>query len=283
MLFYLTIEHTNEMNKVYQNVEHLEEKLKNEKIEKKRLEGLLLNLNKKNKKRIDNLVKQNELLMKKNKEITIKYQKTAFLTFDDGPSKNTERILDILNKHKVKATFFPIGNNSEYAKSIYKRIVSEGHSLANHTYTHNYSYIYGSVSNFKSDFERAQILFEETTGFRPHIFRFPGGSNNTVSYRYGGRSMMNKIIKEMTDQGYVYFDWNVDSLDASVMKKPSKQIISSVLAQAKGKKTINVLFHDSAIKTTTVDALPAVIKGLKKQGFVFEQLDPTSPTFQFKK
>jgi peptidoglycan/xylan/chitin deacetylase (PgdA/CDA1 family) len=203
-------------------------------------------------------------------------EKVAYLTFDDGPSKNALKVLDILKSYNIKATFFVNGNEP----SIVKRIVSDGHAIGNHTYSHDYSKIYTSVNDFKIDFQKDEDFIYNNTGIKTKIMRFPGGSDNHVSYKYGGKNMMYDIAKEMTKEGYTYFDWNIDSNDASKVTQDKNVIISSVLDNSKKKKFIIVLMHVSSPKTTTVEALPTIIEGLQKQGFTFKSLDTSSPIVQ---
>jgi peptidoglycan-N-acetylglucosamine deacetylase len=207
--------------------------------------------------------------------------KIAYLTFDDGPSQNTVEILKILKAYNVKATFFVNGNSSNFGKGIYKQMIHEGHAIGNHTYSHDYSKAYTSLNSFLADFYKLENLLYEVTGIKPKIMRYPGGSNNTVSNRYGGRTVVKQIINEMNGRGYVYFDWNVDSTDASVYRQSKSKIISAVLNGSKGKSKVIVLMHDSAPKTTTVQALPAIIEGLIMQGFRFEVITKNSYTVQF--
>jgi peptidoglycan/xylan/chitin deacetylase (PgdA/CDA1 family) len=201
-------------------------------------------------------------------------EKIAYLTFDDGPSVNTVKILDILKQYNIKATFFVNGNAS--MKNLYKRIVNEGHSIGNHTYSHNYKSIYSSVDEYIADMNKLNNLLKETTGVTPTIVRFPGGSNNTVSIKYGGEDIMKEIVKKVVNMGYQYFDWNVSSTDAEKVKQDKDIIVKSALDGAKNKNKIVVLMHDVAAKTTTVEALPEIIEGLIKQGFKFESLDKDS-------
>lgn len=210
-------------------------------------------------------------------------EKIAYLTFDDGPSKNTSKILDTLKKYNIKATFFVNGRTDSQSKQLYKRIVDEGHSIGSHIYSHDYSEIYRSKTAFMNSFNKLQNYIKNLTGVKMDILRFPGGSNNTVSYKYGGKGLMKELTKEMRRQGYVYFDWNVDSTDASVALQSKSNIVSSVLNGSKGKKQVVILMHDAAGKTTTPQALPEIIEGLKKQGFQFDRITKTSYAPQFLK
>lgn len=200
-------------------------------------------------------------------------EKIAFLTFDDGPSSNTKKILDILKQYGIKATFYVNGTKST---DIYKRIVNEGHVIGNHTYSHDYSKIYQSVDAFFEDFYKLEDIIYETTGIRPKIVRLPGGSNNQVSWKYGGKGLMSEITKELIARGYSYFDWNVDSADASATVVEKDKIVKNVINGCKGKNTVNILMHNSSPKTTTVEALPEIIEELQKMGFRFEVTTPTS-------
>lgn len=210
-------------------------------------------------------------------------EKIAYLTFDDGPSKNTIKILDTLKKYNIKATFFVNGRTDSQSKQLYKRIVAEGHSIGSHIYSHDYSEIYRNKTAFMNSFNKLQNYIKNLTGVNMEILRFPGGSNNQVSYKYGGKGLMKELTKEMKKQGYVYFDWNVDSTDASVALQSKSKIVSSVLNGSKGKKQVVILMHDAAYKTTTAQALPEIIEGLKKQGFQFDRITKTSYAPQFLK
>ncbi|SCW61245.1 Peptidoglycan/xylan/chitin deacetylase, PgdA/CDA1 family [Paenibacillus tianmuensis] len=208
-------------------------------------------------------------------------KKKAFLSFDDGPSRQTKPILRILREKGIKATFFVTGKSSPELQSYYKLIVNEGHSLGNHTYSHDYGYIYSSVGAYRTDTEKLNDLLARTAGVRPDIFRFPGGSDNHLSRKAGGRHIMAKIAREMTNIGYQYFDWNVSSTDAAAVTLPKQDILASVQSNSRGKNQIIVLMHDADFKTTTVEALPDAIDWLKKQGYQFETLSKSSFVFRF--
>lgn len=224
-----------------------------------------------------NIDKDENLYKEKLKNIKI-----AYLTFDDGPSKNTKEILKILKENKVKATFFV--NAHSGLEDLYKDIAKDGHVIANHTYSHNYRKIYISPENFEKDTKKLDKYLEETTGQKPsQILRYPGGSNNTVSHNYGGPGVMKLIIPHMEKLGYMHFDWNVDSTDASAFRQRKDKIVNSVLTESHGKHKAVILMHDTNPKTTTVQALPEVIKGLKEQGFIFDVITKDTPKTSFVK
>ena len=218
----------------------------------------------------------------KRTEKKVPSKKTVYLTFDDGPSQNTLKVLDILKGYGLKATFFVNGNNTDFGKDIYRRIVEEGHAIGNHTYSHNYSHLYASIDNYIQDTLKLERLIAETTGVKPDIIRFPGGSNNLVSRRYSHGDIMDELTKRMLDEGYQYFDWHIDSKDASSTTPPKEKIIKAVLSGIGNKKSAIILFHDSASKTTTVEALPIIIETLIYMDFEFEPLTGESMVVHFK-
>lgn len=230
----------------------------------------------------EQLLAENNQLSKdiKDKEVAYKEAsknlKVAYLTFDDGPSKNTDEILSILNTYNIKATFFVIG--SERYKEEYLKIFQAGHKIALHTYTHDYAKIYKSVDNFKQDVNYLKDYIKTLIGQEPeNLLRYPGGSNNTVSRKYGGNDIMKQIIDAMKAENYVHYDWNVDSSDASGNNIPKATIVSSVLNGSKNKKSAVILMHDTNAKDTTVQALPEIIQGLISQGFTFDVMSMDTP------
>ena len=202
--------------------------------------------------------------------------KVCYLTFDDGPTANTLNILKTLEKYNVKATFFVVDNaytKIEYVKQIY----DAGHTVGVHTASHNYAQIYSSPDNYFADFNAVCDKIRHYTGVDTKVMRFPGGGSNTISRKYN-QGIMTVLTHKVTEMGYTYFDWNVDSSDASGTLSASK-IANNVLQGAKNKNSICVLMHDAAAKHTTVEALPAIIEGLAKQGFSFAALTKDSYGF----
>ncbi|ERI92659.1 polysaccharide deacetylase [Clostridiales bacterium oral taxon 876 str. F0540] len=226
------------------------------------------------------LQKQNADLINKQSSSNSIADKTAYLTFDDGPSDNTIKILNILKENNIKATFFVNGRPER--KEIYQRIINEGHTIGNHTYSHDYSIIYKAIESFDKDKQKLDDLIVGITGKKPDILRFPGGSNNHVSFSYGGPDFMDKLTKHIKQSGIKYFDWNVDSTDAEVITQDKDKIITEVLKGCKNKKQAIILMHDSSPKITTVQALPDIIKGLKLQGYKFSALSAEVGAVQFK-
>ncbi|WP_083273665.1 polysaccharide deacetylase family protein [Geosporobacter ferrireducens] len=265
----------------YQELQQSYETLETEKSqmvqEKEQLEKELEALKNENdsyQKEIESL--KTPIAQNKNDTKTAAQNKTAYLTFDDGPSPNTIKILDVLKKYDIKATFFVIGSETETSKKIYKRIAEEGHALGNHTYSHNYNKIYSSVESYMEDTWKLEALLDEAAGVKPKIIRFPGGSKNQASTRTGGKGFMAELITRLQEEGYQYFDWNVTSKDASAVTQEKEIIIRSVLEGVQGKKDAIILFHDNAPKTTTVEALPEIIDALKEKGYKFEVLSESS-------
>ena len=192
--------------------------------------------------------------------------KTVYLTFDDGPSARTSEILDILKKDDIKATFFIIGKEGAKEQALLKRIADEGHTVGIHTYSHVYSSIYDSVENYLDDFYQTYKLIVDTTGVKPEIFRFPGGSIN----RYSSQDY-EEIIAEMTRRGFTYYDWNASSGDAS-LSVTANSVYSNTVRSSENKDRIILLMHDSASKTYTVQALPGIIEYYKAQGYQFDRI-----------
>ena len=187
----------------------------------------------------------------------------VYLTFDDGPSENTAKILDILDDYGVKATFFVIGHTDEESQALYKRIVDEGHTIGMHSYSHNYSSLYSSLDSFSADFDKIQNLIYDVTGVDSIYYRFPGGSSNLVS-----NTNMAVFIKYLDDQGITYMDWNVSSGDATSQAYTPDELVENVMSDVVKYKTSVVLLHDSDTKENTVEALPKMIEELQAKGAV---------------
>ena len=184
----------------------------------------------------------------------------VYLTFDDGPSSNTDRILDTLDDYGVKATFFVCGKEDAESKARYRRIVEEGHTIGMHSYSHKYSDIYSSTDAFASDLDRIQDLIYDVTGVACQYYRFPGGSSNQVS-----NVEMTKYIEYLTQNEITYFDWNVSSGDATSKAYTPDELVENVMTDVVKYKTSVVLMHDTDAKDATAEALPKLIEKLQAQ------------------
>lgn len=192
---------------------------------------------------------------------------SIYLTFDDGPNEGTtNKILDILKEEEVKATFFVTMNGPDY---LIKRMYDEGHTVALHTASHNYSYIYSSIDNYYSDLYKICDRVKKITGYDSKIIRFPGGSSNTVSKSYK-KGIMTELTNLVLNDGYRYFDWNVDAMDAS-SARTSSDVYYNVTSNLRGNRANVVLMHD--IKSITVGALRNIIKYGKESGYSFKKID----------
>ena len=199
--------------------------------------------------------------------------KTIYLTFDDGPSARTPEVLQILADNGVKATFF-VKNGGKYTHYM-QDIVAQGHTIALHTYTHDYASIYSSDEAYLSDLQQISDLVYNETGVRTNIMRFPGGSSNTKSKKYC-QGIMTRMTQKVTEMGYLYYDWNLSSGDASGGTVPASTIINNCRKVPRN-NTVIVLMHDAGDKRTTVEALPEVIAYYKAAGCNFAAIDENTP------
>ena len=209
--------------------------------------------------------------------------RVAYLTFDDGPSPNTPEILAVLREYDVPATFFVNGDDSFYGRRMYRRILEEGHVLGNHTYSHDYFSIYRDADSFMEDHRHLEELIYGATGTRPRVTRFPGGSNNTVSFSAAGYDVMEEITAKVEEEGNSYFDWNVYGLDGNKPTPSPGKIAGAVLNKARWlEDRAIILLHDNKFNHDTVKALPLIIEGLEEEGYEFGLLTPQSPPYHFR-
>lgn len=199
--------------------------------------------------------------------------KTIYLTFDDGPSAITPKILKVLRENGVHATFFVTAQNKACLHYI-KEAFQDGNAIAVHSYTHNFRTIYTDQLGYFEDLEKMNDVIEEQTGQRSHIIRFPGGSSNTVFLHYNkDPQFMLKLMKEVLNRGYQYVDWNADSRDAST-NRPTAELVASSACHA-SKADLCLLMHDLQSKEGTLKALPSIIKYFKEKGYEFGTLTST--------
>lgn len=206
--------------------------------------------------------------------------KIAYLTFDDGPTDLTPKVLDVLKQYDVKATFFIKGVMIKYNPSVLKRIAEEGHTLGNHSTTHKYEEIYKSVDKLKEEILETNRRIYDETGVNVTVFRFPGGSSNTMFTKYAPNVELDVWFNLVHELGMEYYDWNVSSLDASGTAKTADEIYEAVINGAEGKNQITVLFHDVTKNETTLEALPRIIEKLLEMGYSIEPITSSSRPVQ---
>lgn len=189
-----------------------------------------------------------------------------YLTFDDGPNSGTTNvILDILKEEGVKATFFVTNNGPD---ELIKREYDEGHTVALHTATHDYSIVYASDESYFNDLYSVQNRVKRITGYESKIIRFPGGASNTVSRRYSN-GIMSRLTKEVVNRGFKYYDWNISSGDAGSTTQASG-VYNNVVSNLRHDRVNMVLMHD--IKPYTRDAIRDIIRYGKNNGYRFEKI-----------
>lgn len=212
-------------------------------------------------------------------------QKVVYLTFDDGPSNLTSELLDILKENDVKATFFVVGKGNDTAagRALMKREVSEGHTVGAHSYTHKYDYIYANQDNFSQDFNKIYDLVTSATGVEPKFFRFPGGTNNTVSIKFhNGTPIMPDLINFVKGKGLTLVDWNTGGMDAKSPIPSKETILNGVVNEVSQRNTAIVLLHDGYGHKSSIEAVPEIIQQLKGKGYVFKPLTDASQAMSTK-
>ena len=201
-------------------------------------------------------------------------KKVVYLTFDDGPSATvTPLILDTLKAENVHATFFVVGkavDESNTTKNLIRREVEEGNAIGNHTYTHNYKYLYPNrtvnVDNVMASINKTNKSLKNILGvdFLTRAIRFPGGH---MSWK--GMKAIDAVIKE---KDYHQVDWNALTKDAEGAPKNAEQLKQELIKTIQGRQKAVVLMHDTYGKEETAKALPEIIKYLKEQGYEFRTM-----------
>ncbi|MCH5251938.1 MAG: polysaccharide deacetylase [Lachnospiraceae bacterium] len=195
-------------------------------------------------------------------------EKKVYLTFDDGPGTQTEKILEVLKKEKVKASFFVTGKEDSYSKKMYRRIVKEGHTLGMHSYSHIYSQIYESKEAFTKDFNKIYKTLYKATGTYPTFYRFPGGSSTKNT-----KIPIQNFIQVLNQNKISYIDWNVISPDATNPGISKSKIIEKIIQDISQYDTSVVLMYDVEDKPMTAKALPGLIRKLKEKNYKLLPID----------
>lgn len=198
--------------------------------------------------------------------------KKVYLTFDDGPSIYTGEILDILEANDVKATFFVVHNDDEGVWKYYKQIVDEGHTLGMHSYSHEYDKIYASQEAFEEDVTKIHDFLYEQAGVDCTVYRFPGGSSNSVS-----NVDIQDLMEYLYSRGITYYDWNSLSGDAVDMSLSPKELNANIMEYVRSNQGDSiVLMHDLKNNHATVEGLQNLIDTLKSEGYEICPIDDTT-------
>lgn len=187
----------------------------------------------------------------------IEEQKIAYITFDDGPSKYTNQILNILDRNNVKGTFFMLNNNMIVYKDVLRRMNKEGHGTGFHGVTHDLNKIYKSEDSAIEEFRTCNRTFYNITGDTSRLVRVPFGSKPY---------MLENIYKKFNQEGFLVWDWTIDTED---WKSSEDQIVSNILYYAREKDEIVILLHENQ---RTIGCLDNIIAILKERGYTIKPI-----------
>lgn len=199
-------------------------------------------------------------------------KKVIYLTFDDGPTKVTDKVLDTLKSNNVKATFFLIGSQIKDNEKTVKRIHDEGHSIGLHTYSHKNKIIYHSEDDFINEMNKSRDEVFRVAKVKPDIIRFPGGS------RY---HLNNEFLLRLHKDGYKVYDWNVVTSDGLNPKASSYKIYRQATKGKNKPNPVMLLLHCSYMHKNTCSALPSIIKYYKSRGYEFKVIDNNTKEIYF--
>lgn len=204
--------------------------------------------------------------------------RVVYLTFDDGPSGITMELLDTLDSCGVKATFFLVGQKVDQMPDLAAEIVNRGHAVGLHSYDHDYNILYSSLDAFINSTLQAQTSLYNATGVTSWLYRFPGGSSNLVHQSVSDISMTD-CANWLTENGFSYVDWNVDSGDAEdSVDHTADEIAQNVINGVCGTDMAVVLMHNYGSREATIQAIPTIVETLRSEGYVFSTLKAGGPT-----
>ena len=199
-------------------------------------------------------------------------KKLIYLTFDDGPSIITDKVLDILKENNVKATFFIIGNQIKGFENVVKRIHDDGHGIGLHTYTHKFKLIYSSRDTFIEEMLHCRNEINKITGTSSNIIRFPGGSSKRLTKAY---------LNKLHSYNYKIYDWNIVTLDGINPKTSPNELYREAIINDKELSSIILLLHCDYMHINTYKALPKIIKYYKEKGYEFKTISDDTPELYF--
>ncbi|MFC3750400.1 polysaccharide deacetylase family protein [Paenibacillus sp. GCM10012306] len=205
-------------------------------------------------------------------QVAAKAAKTVYLTFDDGPSKITREVLDILQKEGVKATFFVLGNAAKSYPELINAIWEQGHTIGNHSYDHDYHNLYSGFTAFWDQIKQTENIIREITGERPRLVRAPGGTFGHFDDTY---------FQLLNQAGYLVMDWTVDSGDSRRKGVPAAEILQESTKDLTSSEVV-LLLHDGGGHGESAKALPGIIARYKAAGYTFKVLDDSVKPVQFR-
>lgn len=190
--------------------------------------------------------------------------KTICLTFDDGPTDSTTpKILDILRKENIPATFFVIGRQISSRKEILQRTFDDGHAIGIHTYSHEYKQIYASTSALLGDIRRCQkSILEVLPEWNSDLYRFPGGE----------AGLSDTLISAVKNAGFRICSWNASVEDAVSPNASAEDLYNNAVRSAGEKNHVVLLLHDGVGYRETIRALPKIIEYFRSKGYTFQSL-----------
>jgi len=201
-----------------------------------------------------------------------KEKRVIYLTFDDGPSKITDKVLDILTENQIKATFFIIGNQINGFEDVVKRINNDGHSIGLHTYTHKFKFIYSNKNNFINEMLKCRNEISRLTGISSNIIRFPGGSSKRLTNAY---------LNKLHSYNFKIYDWNMVTSDGLNPKTCPDKLYRDATKNKEKLSSIILLLHCDYMHTNTYLALPKIIKFYKEQGYEFKVITEYTPELYY--
>ena len=189
-------------------------------------------------------------------------RRVVYLTFDDGPKKDTPELLALLEELDVPATFFFIGYSIRAFPEYAKMVVDAGYPVGCHTMSHSYKRLKESTTYMERDIERFIELMRETTDpeFTTDLYRFPGGSS---SYARKNKEFVRNL-------GYAWFDWNAMNGDAHYSFKKDQEMIDYTIKTSGQEDVIILLMHEGKVRTKRT--LPAIVQYYRDNGYEFRVL-----------
>lgn len=199
-------------------------------------------------------------------------KKTVYLTFDDGPTVITNKLLDTLEKCNAKATFFVVGKEICEREDLLKRIQKEGHSIGLHTYSHNFKEIYSSDDIFINEMLDTQKKVKEVTGITTNLIRFPGGS---------AKHLHSDMLKKLHENSLKVYDWNVSIEDGVNPHLSVSELVKNAKKYNPKDNRVILLMHCNSNNINTIKALPQIIDYYRSNGYEIKPITNLTPEYHY--